>query len=148
MGSRRGGTNLFKSLENSTSLSRDSFMPLPYHTFYGQMAQRICSRFIFSPFPHLRLKNNKQAGLPGWSRGSDSTFPKQGEWIRSLVGELRSHMLYGMAKITIIRILPGLIFIHLFLFLLISVPLPALETVFEKESVGRGIKIECESDFS
>lgn len=57
-------------------------------------------------------------------------------------------MLYGMAKITIIRILPGLIFIHLFLFLLISVPLPALETVFEKESVGRGIKIECESDFS
>ena len=57
-------------------------------------------------------------------------------------------MLYGMAKITIIRVLPGLIFIRLFLFLLISVPLPVLETVFEKESVGRGLKIECASGFS
>lgn len=49
-------------------------------------------------------------------QGSDSTFPKQAEGFDPLVGELRSHMLYGMAKITIIRVLPGLIFIRLFLF--------------------------------
>ena len=73
MRSRWCGTNLFKSLENSTSLSRDSFMLLLYHTFYGQIAQRICLRFIYYPFPHLCLKNNKQAGLPWWSWGSDYT---------------------------------------------------------------------------
>ena len=30
--------------------------------------------------------------------GKDSVLPIQGAWVRSLVRELRSHMLYGMAK--------------------------------------------------
>ena len=116
MRSRRCGTNLFKSLENSTSLSRDSFMLLLYHTFYGQIAQRICLRFIYYPFPQLCLKNNKQAGLPWWSGGLDSTLPKHGERVRSLAGELRPHILCGMAKKIKNQILPRTrIFIHLFL---------------------------------
>ena len=31
-------------------------------------------------------------GLPWWSSGYDSTLPMQGAWVRSLVGELRSHI--------------------------------------------------------
>ena len=37
-------------------------------------------------------------GLPWPSSGSDSALPLQGARVRSLVGELRSHMLCSMAK--------------------------------------------------
>ena len=39
-------------------------------------------------------------GLPWWPSGKDSTLPRQGAQVRSLVGELRSHMLNGAAKTT------------------------------------------------
>ena len=34
----------------------------------------------------------KGLGLPWWSSGQDSTLLMQGVWVRSLVGELDSHM--------------------------------------------------------
>ena len=37
-------------------------------------------------------------GLPWRSTGWGSALPLQGVWVRSLVGELRSHMLRGVAK--------------------------------------------------
>ena len=37
-------------------------------------------------------------GLPWWSSGYDSALPLQGVQVRSLVRELRSHMLRGTAK--------------------------------------------------
>ena len=37
-------------------------------------------------------------GLPWQSSGCDSMFPVEGAWVQSLVGELRSHITYGMAK--------------------------------------------------
>ena len=39
----------------------------------------------------------QRLGLPWRSSGWDSEPPMQGAWVRSLVGELRSHMLH-MAK--------------------------------------------------
>ena len=37
-------------------------------------------------------------GLPSWSSVQDSMLPPQGAWVRSLVRELRSHMLHGTAR--------------------------------------------------
>ena len=36
--------------------------------------------------------------LPWWSSGEDSVLPMLGEWVRSLVWELRSHMLCSTSK--------------------------------------------------
>ena len=40
----------------------------------------------------------KNEGLLCWSSGQDSSLTMQGAWVRSLVGELRSHMLRIVAK--------------------------------------------------
>ena len=39
-----------------------------------------------------------EAGFPWDSSGYDSEFPMQRMWVQSLVGELRSHMLFSAAK--------------------------------------------------
>ena len=44
------------------------------------------------------FKNTLQ-GLSWWSSGYDTVLPVQGERVRSLVGELRSHMPQDTAKI-------------------------------------------------
>lgn len=42
------------------------------------------------------LRNTDMLGLsPVLSSGLESALPMQGEWVRSLVGELRSHMPQG-----------------------------------------------------
>ena len=48
----------------------------------------------------LRFKKKKKIsrGLPWQSSGSDSVFPLEGTWVRSLVGELSFQMPRGMAK--------------------------------------------------
>ena len=55
-----------------------------------------------SPLIHLLLqlftRRSGFRGLPWWSSGWDSMIPLQGAWVWSLVGELRSHMLCGVAK--------------------------------------------------
>ena len=37
-------------------------------------------------------------GLPWWSTGWDSALSLQGLWVRSLVRELRFHILYDVTK--------------------------------------------------
>ena len=53
------------------------------------------------PIPHAQLHGkhkNLLLGLPWWPSGWDSSLPMQGSWVWSLDGELRSHMLQGVAK--------------------------------------------------
>ena len=40
----------------------------------------------------------RYGGLPWRSTGEDSALPMQGAWVRSLAGEIRSHMPCGTAK--------------------------------------------------
>ena len=44
-----------------------------------------------------------ERGLRWWSSGEDSKLLLQGEWVRSLVGELRSYMSRTVAKKTKIK---------------------------------------------
>ena len=39
-----------------------------------------------------------EQGLPWWSSGEDSKLLLQGEWVRSLVGELRSYLSRTVAR--------------------------------------------------
>ena len=43
-------------------------------------------------------QKRERRDFPGGSVVKDSVLPLQGAWIRSLVGELRSHMLQGVAE--------------------------------------------------
>ena len=47
-----------------------------------------------------RQMRNKNWGLPWWSSGYDSVLPTQEAQVQSWVTELRSHMLWGLAKKT------------------------------------------------
>ena len=55
----------------------------------------------YSTFPRLIFLIYKMGWywIPWWSSGWDSVLPLQGPQVRSLVGELRSHMPRGEAKI-------------------------------------------------
>ena len=45
------------------------------------------------------ITKNSSWGLSWWSSGYDSALPWRGTQVWSLIGELRSHMLHGVAKI-------------------------------------------------